>query len=223
MICSEDLASKYQGKLNKKMSGPEYEIVTKVVKALTQRRLIVPDTFVGFGPSLPSPLANPLWMLPSCCIYSYNASAMSCVLISKPPLPSNIPLCSPCSPLSLCECSHSGTAAVGCSCKASVGYLYPLERAFMFVPKPAVHIRFEEIAWVNFSRSMGSNRSFDFEISTKLNTTYNFSSIDKSASFLFLFLSPSFFLHLSSFFSPSQPFYGYTWLAEQNPLPQCRS
>lgn len=74
---------------------------------------------------------------------------------------------------------HSGTPAVGCSFKAAAGYLYPLERGFIYVHKPPIHIRFEEIASVNFARSGGSTRSFDFEIELKSGTVHTFSSIEK--------------------------------------------
>ncbi|XP_044734685.1 FACT complex subunit Ssrp1 [Chrysoperla carnea] len=74
---------------------------------------------------------------------------------------------------------HSGTPAIGCSFKAAAGYLYPLERGFIYVHKPPIHIRFEEIASVNFARSGGSTRSFDFEIELKSGTTHTFSSIEK--------------------------------------------
>lgn len=53
---------------------------------------------------------------------------------------------------------HSGTPAVGCSYKAAAGHLYPLERGFIFVHKPPIHIRFEELISVNFARSGGSTR-----------------------------------------------------------------
>lgn len=49
----------------------------------------------------------------------------------------------------------------------------------MYVHKPPIHIRFEEIASVNFARSGGSTRSFDFEIELKSNTVHTFSSIEK--------------------------------------------
>lgn len=74
---------------------------------------------------------------------------------------------------------HSGTPAVGCSFKAAAGYLYPLERGFIYVHKPPMHIRFEEIACVNFARSGGSTKSFDFEIELKSGVTHTFSSIEK--------------------------------------------
>lgn len=42
-----------------------------------------------------------------------------------------------------------------------------------------MHIRFEEISSVNFARSGGSTRSFDFEVETKNGVVHNFSSIEK--------------------------------------------
>lgn len=74
---------------------------------------------------------------------------------------------------------HSGTPAVSCSYKAAAGHLYPLERGFIYVHKPPIHIRFEEIAGVNFARSGGSTKSFDFEIELKSGNNFTFSSIEK--------------------------------------------
>ena len=78
--------------------------------------------------------------------------------------------------------SHAGISCITCSYKAGSGMLYPLERGFIFVHKPPVHIRFDEISSVNFARVAGgggSSRSFDFEVETKSGTTYVFSSIEK--------------------------------------------
>lgn len=74
---------------------------------------------------------------------------------------------------------HSGTPAISCSFKAAAGYLYPLERGFIYVHKPPIHIRFEEISTVNFARGGGSTRSFDFEVELRTGTVYTFSSIEK--------------------------------------------
>lgn len=74
---------------------------------------------------------------------------------------------------------NSGTAAVSCSFKAAAGYLYPLERGFIYVHKPPVHVRFEEISCVNFARSGGSTRSFDLEVELKSSVIHTFSSIEK--------------------------------------------
>ncbi|KAK2708372.1 hypothetical protein QYM36_014097 [Artemia franciscana] len=73
----------------------------------------------------------------------------------------------------------SDTPAIACSYKAAAGYLYPLERGFIYVHKPPLHIRYDEITSVNFARSGGSTRSFDFEIETKSGLMHTFSSIDK--------------------------------------------
>lgn len=53
---------------------------------------------------------------------------------------------------------HSGTAAISCSFKAAAGYIYPLDRGFIYIHKPPIHIRFEEILCVNFAREGGTNR-----------------------------------------------------------------
>ncbi|XP_057670954.1 FACT complex subunit Ssrp1 [Diorhabda carinulata] len=74
---------------------------------------------------------------------------------------------------------HSGTPAISCSYKAAAGLLYPLERGFIYVHKPPIHIRFEEITSVNFARGGGNTRTFDFEIELKSGTVHTFSSIEK--------------------------------------------
>ncbi|KAI4461805.1 fact complex subunit ssrp1 [Holotrichia oblita] len=117
----EELKEKYEGKLEKEISGPTCEVLGKVMKTIINRKLTGAGGFIG----------------------------------------------------------HSGTPAVGCSFKAAAGYLYPLERGFIYVHKPPIHIRFEEIASVNFARSGGSTRSFDFEIELKSGTVHTFSSIEK--------------------------------------------
>ena len=51
------------------------------------------------------------------------------------------------------------------------------------MPKPPVHIRFDEISCVNFARVQSgggtSGRSFDFEVEHKNSSVITFSSIDK--------------------------------------------
>ncbi|GCC18052.1 hypothetical protein chiPu_0022646, partial [Chiloscyllium punctatum] len=76
-------------------------------------------------------------------------------------------------------CSNSGAHCITCSYKASSGLLYPLERGFIYVHKPPVHIRFDEISHVNFARGTTTTRSFDFEIETKQGSLYTFSSIER--------------------------------------------
>lgn len=59
---------------------------------------------------------------------------------------------------------------VSCNLKASEGYLYPLDRCFLFVTKPTVYIPFSEISSISMSRAGGgvaASRTFDLEIDVK--------------------------------------------------------
>ncbi|KAL8591541.1 hypothetical protein ACOMHN_055508 [Nucella lapillus] len=120
-ISEEDLKQKYDDQLQVEMAGLEYELVSRIFKVITQRKITVPGSFIG----------------------------------------------------------NSGTQAISCSYKAATGLLYPLERGFIFVHKPPMHIRFDEIVAVNFGRSAGNTRSFDFDVETKTGTVYNFVGIEK--------------------------------------------
>uniref|UniRef100_A0A8B9JY14 FACT complex subunit SSRP1 n=1 Tax=Astyanax mexicanus TaxID=7994 RepID=A0A8B9JY14_ASTMX len=120
-MSEEEVERRFEGKLNKNMSGSLYEMVSRVMKALVNRKITVPGNFQG----------------------------------------------------------HSGAQCITCSYKASSGLLYPLERGFIYVHKPPVHLRFEEISCVNFARGTTTTRSFDFEIETKQGNQYTFSSIER--------------------------------------------
>ncbi|KAG8192979.1 hypothetical protein JTE90_028100 [Oedothorax gibbosus] len=120
-LTEEEIKEKFEDKLTKEMSGPTFEVISRVLKAVVQRKITVPGNFKG----------------------------------------------------------HGGTQAIACSYRACNGLLYPLERGFIYIHKPPVHIRFDEIASVNFARSGGSTRSFDFEIETKTGVVHTFSSIEK--------------------------------------------
>lgn len=120
-ISDEDLQEKYENKLQKEMSGAEYEVISRVFKAVTNRKITVPGSFF----------------------------------------------------------SNTKSHSISCSYKAATGFLYPLERGFIFVHKPPIHIRFDEVVTVNFARSAGTNRSFDFDVETKSGTTYTFVGIEK--------------------------------------------
>jgi structure-specific recognition protein 1 len=73
----------------------------------------------------------------------------------------------------------AGAKCFQCSCKANSGFLYPLERGFIFVTKPPLHILFSDINIVKFDRSSQGTRSFDFEIEHKNGTKYVFNGIEK--------------------------------------------
>uniref|UniRef100_A0A1E1X4N9 FACT complex subunit SSRP1 n=1 Tax=Amblyomma aureolatum TaxID=187763 RepID=A0A1E1X4N9_9ACAR len=120
-LSDADIQEKFDDKLQKNMSGPTFEVISRVMKAVVQRKITVPGNFKG----------------------------------------------------------HGGTNCITCSYRAGNGLLYPLERGFIYIHKPPVHIRFDEIACVNFARSGGSTRSFDFEVEAKSGLVHTFSSIEK--------------------------------------------
>lgn len=66
--------------------------------------------------------------------------------------------------------SHHQQQGVKCSIKASEGHLYCLDRAFLFVPKPATYISFENVAVVTMSRvggAVSASRTFDITVTLK--------------------------------------------------------
>ncbi len=92
-----------------------------------------------------------------------------------------------------------GQECVKCAVRANDGHLYPLEKSFVFIHKPPVLIRFDEIASIEFQRyagGQGTTRNFDLcvrlekaagDTSTK---EYTFSGIDRTDfDSLFSFLS----------------------------------
>ncbi|CAG8487824.1 9224_t:CDS:10 [Ambispora leptoticha] len=78
--------------------------------------------------------------------------------------------------------SHHGNSAFKCSMKANEGYLYPLEKCFLFIPKPPTFIPIQDIISVTFSRvssSASSSRTFDLKFNLKNKTEIQFSSINR--------------------------------------------
>ena len=82
-----------------------------------------------------------------------------------------------------CCSSHSGLSAVSCGHKSNTGFLYPMDKGLIFVHKPTVYVKYEQVACVNFARVSGgggaSSRSFDLEVDLKNGSGYTFSSILK--------------------------------------------
>ncbi|KAF1951689.1 SSrecog-domain-containing protein [Byssothecium circinans] len=66
--------------------------------------------------------------------------------------------------------SHHEQSGVKCSIKANEGHLYCLDKAFVFVPKPATYISMEHILSVTMSRvggAMAASRTFDITFTMK--------------------------------------------------------
>ncbi|TVY48912.1 FACT complex subunit [Lachnellula occidentalis] len=78
--------------------------------------------------------------------------------------------------------SHHQQFGIKCSIKASEGFLYCLEKAFMFVPKPATYIAYEQVKTVIFSRvggAVSASRTFDITIDMKEGGESQFSNINR--------------------------------------------
>lgn len=78
--------------------------------------------------------------------------------------------------------SHHGQYGIKCSIKASEGFLYCLEKAFMFVPKPATFIQFDHIDRIVLSRiggAVSASRTFDITVQMKEGTESQFSNINR--------------------------------------------
>lgn len=78
--------------------------------------------------------------------------------------------------------SHHQQSGVKCSVKANEGHLFCLERAFLFVPKPATYISFDNIATITMSRiggAVSASRTFDINISLKGGGEHQFLNINR--------------------------------------------
>ncbi|UKK02445.2 structure-specific recognition protein 1 [Theileria orientalis] len=78
--------------------------------------------------------------------------------------------------------SEKGDSAISCTYKATSGHLFPLNRSFLFIVKPVIFIRFEDIVSVEFSRTgvVTQNRFFAILVSMRGAIEYEFTNIDKS-------------------------------------------
>ncbi|KAG0255749.1 FACT complex subunit [Linnemannia exigua] len=122
----ETIATKYEGKLEKKYETRTYEVVSTLFKTLTGRRVTIPSEFFK---------------------------------------------------------SYHSQSAIKCSMKANEGVLYPLDKSFLFIPKPPTFIPHSEIGSVTFSRVGGTatsaSRTFDLKFNMKSGVDYSFSSINR--------------------------------------------
>ena len=78
---------------------------------------------------------------------------------------------------------HRQQYGIKCSIKASEGFLYCLEKAFMFVPKPATYISYEQTQSITFSRVSGAVSALStFDITVHLKSgagSSQFSNINR--------------------------------------------
>ena len=78
--------------------------------------------------------------------------------------------------------SKTEASAIKCSVKANEGHLYPLQKSFIFISKPVIYIKYEEIRYIEFARiseeSISTNRSFDLNICTR-SGNFQFTGVDR--------------------------------------------
>lgn len=123
-LSPEEIQAKYGEELTQELSGPLYDVLSRLFKTMIKISIIVPSGFK----------------------------------------------------------SEKGTDAVKCSVRAQDGYLYPLQKSFLFVHKPVTYIKHDEIQFLEFSRISefaAAGRSFDINIVTKKGVSMSFTGISK--------------------------------------------
>ena len=78
-----------------------------------------------------------------------------------------------------------GGHAVKAANKAEVGHLFPLEKSFFYLPKPATLLHYADVESVEFERHSGphaaaTQRTFDVAVSMRAGATHTFHGIPKS-------------------------------------------
>lgn len=63
--------------------------------------------------------------------------------------------------------SKAGQPCVKANVKAQAGWLYMLKQSLIFIPKPILYFRIEEIQAVEFHRINASNKQFDIKLSLR--------------------------------------------------------
>ena len=77
---------------------------------------------------------------------------------------------------------------VKCALKSAQGYLFPLQKSFMFIHNPTIWIRYEDVQYVEFARYGGTSsatKNFDLAVTQRpvggeSSKVYTFSAIEKS-------------------------------------------
>jgi len=125
-MTDEDLQSKYGGKLQSTYEEPIANVITKIFRGLTGKKITQPSQDFT---------------------------------------------------------SHHQMSGVKCSIKANEGHLFCLDKALLFVPKPATHVSLNDVASVTMSRvggAVSASRTFDITVQLKNgNGEHQFSNINR--------------------------------------------
>lgn len=60
--------------------------------------------------------------------------------------------------------SRNGQSCVKCGVRAQPGWLYFLKRSLIFIPKPVLYFKVEDIKKVEFNRLGANNKQFDMKV-----------------------------------------------------------
>jgi structure-specific recognition protein 1 len=60
--------------------------------------------------------------------------------------------------------SRNGQSCVKCGVKAQSGWLYFLKKSLIFIPKPVLYFKVEDIKKVEFNRLGANNKQFDMKV-----------------------------------------------------------
>lgn len=74
--------------------------------------------------------------------------------------------------------TRNGAHCVRCSHKASPGFLFPMKKSLMFIVKPVVWLRYDEIDEIEFVKGMSRARSFDLKVHVRGKPEVEFLQID---------------------------------------------
>lgn len=92
--------------------------------------------------------------------------------------------------------------SVRCSVKANDGLLYPLAKSFIFINKPCIIIKFEDIDYVEFKRyepaANSATRNFDLAVYIK-ESAVGADTKDKDREFVFMSIDRSEYISLSDY------------------------
>jgi hypothetical protein len=75
----------------------------------------------------------------------------------------NIPLISPGNHYK----SNQSQSCIKASCKAQPGWLYMLKQSLIFIPKPVIYFKVEDISSVEFYRTNAANKQFDLKVTLR--------------------------------------------------------
>lgn len=64
--------------------------------------------------------------------------------------------------------SRNGQSCVKCGVKTQSGWLYFLKKSLIFIPKPVIYFKSDEIKKVEFNRLGANNKQFDMKVTLEV-------------------------------------------------------